>query len=495
MPAVARDISIIYNGVTVGGTTDSILDGEVKLAEDHAYGRASVSFSFWTFATTQAAFITQTNAFETAFTTPRAKLEIKVGGTAWRTWDPVAGAGGNTGFWQAPTIRKTGGEEGDTVRSRRYEVTIEIQTPADLAGQAGRLNSTVSLEVEQGGRRRVVISGRYTALAANNARAQYLAAIGTYQTTVCDALIGAGLWELTHRQREDSDDADKNLDFVRIYREILLAQSGAALNDPDLVDQVLVVARGRIAPGDVQFPGVPVARLQDIRVSYEVWVPGAGVDLRDKWESVIRPWILDCVAAQTLATRVAVVAEDPSFDYGNRRITASMSCVAPNSSDVISASVTTTDAADAGAFLAPVWNGDPFAKHVFRGPATLERTITTTVRRILTAGNTLLGVVGSVANVSAVKAAQQALGIEGAGTHDGSPSTELDFGPGGSAAATGATLVPSPQGPVGGSANGFVQIGPQITVRTPATLGLVSTTLDVVDEQTTRRLQYRKAPT
>lgn len=494
MPAVTRTLSILYgNGgspYTVGGSTDAILDGEVKVREDLAYGRASVSFSFWVFAASDAAFITATNAAETAFTTPRQKLEIKLGSSTWRVWDPAtSGSNPNSGFNQAPTIRKVG-DDADTMRSRRYEVTVEIETPADLTGQAGRLDSTVNLDTEPGGRRRVTISGVYRALTTNDARAAYLAAIGTYESSVCDALIGAGLWERTTKPQEETDDAGKNLRFTRVYREILQNQALGVLDDPEIRDQTLVVTRLRTAPGDTQL-GVRANRLQVVRVRYAAWVDSSSTTLLDKWETDVRPWLLQ--AAQDVAglSTFAVVDEDPGLDRDNRKIDATLTILAPNGSDLLSCLVTTSDVHDPGLVAVPVWSGDVYAKHLFQGPATLVRTITTVTSRILSLGAG--GAVGPVADVSAVAASQSALGLTGFGTF-GAAGGLLFPARGGSAAGASASLVPSPTGPVGGSGAGFVPLGPQTTTRTARTIGLVGNELDVVDQVQVLALFYRTAP-
>lgn len=491
MPTVARTISIIYGSTTVGGTTDYILDGDVKIKENHAYGRASVSFSFWAFGTSDATFIANTNAVETAFTTPRQKLTLKLGSATWRVWDPVAGASGNTGFWQAPSIQKVG-DLGDTTRSRRYEVTIEIQTPADLSSQNGLLWATTNLETEPGGRKRVTITGVYTALTSNDARAQFNASIGTYQSTQCDALIGSGAWELVHTPQADGDVIDKNLHFTRVYREILLQQSLSALNNANIVDQEILVAVSRQAPGDSQGRKGVVRRLQEIRISYSAWVL-PGVDLRSEWDSIILPWIMNHAQTVSGASQIALVSSLPEFGYDNRHVRASLLIVAPGGSDLLASSVTTSDERNEGLLTVPVWSGDRFAKNVFQGPATHTRTVTTITLRLAAPLN---GLLGPAEDVSAIADGQRALGVDykadvaGVGSGDLVLSTAK-----GSTTAGPSAIVSFQPTSIGPGTSGFIPLGPQLTTRTPRHVGLDEGGggFDVIEETSILRLGYRTA--
>ena len=131
---------------------------------------------------------------------PRATLQVILGSTTM--WD--YNATNNTGFNARPNISKPGSKH-DTGRSRRYTISVEVDLPADLAGQNGRVMSSVNLTETDCRRLRLIVSGSYTALNSNTARGQYLASIDTY----CSSLIsGFGGTESTDIKAE-ADDANK----------------------------------------------------------------------------------------------------------------------------------------------------------------------------------------------------------------------------------------------------------------------------------------------
>jgi hypothetical protein len=485
--AVTREWKVTYGNRTVGAGTDYPITGFHGV--DVEYGLTSVSFEFMVTESSESAFATTCAAMESDFRTPRARLRLFLGSATLLDLNPASGT--NTGFNARSKIRKKRGPE-DTARSRVYVVTIDVQTPADLTGQSGRLDSRYNVEVEPGGRKTLTITGSYTALTSNAARAQFEAAIGTYESTLYTAL--GGTWELVRTPQSESDDTDKTLVFTRVHRSIVLDQSGSAVNDADIVDHVITVTRGRSAPGDTQ-RGAAVARFQEIRVRFSCWVLASGGDLRTKWEDVIRPWLKSYAFSITGASTGAVVEDEPEIDGTTRRIEAHLRILALNGSNVIALNVTTQDETDEGLLLVPVWSGDKFAKDLIQGPANRTRTVTTTGRRVLTTTSTagISGpLTGGVTNELA-NAISDSLGSEFGGFGFSSPGdVSLDFGGGGGGASAGGGVVPSPSGPVGGSRDGFVQMG-SAKISSPLTIGLTGETIDLEDFVQVQRLAYRKA--
>lgn len=211
MPAVARELSITYAGITVGGASDVyLLTGKHRL-EDR-YDRASLSFRVAVVGSTEALFAANCAALEAAYRTPRGALVVTLGAQTLKNFSHAA----NTGYSAVPSISKVG-EKLDTGRSREYECSIEVERPADLAGQAGRRDSLFVLQTEPGGRRTCTLSGRYTALAGSAARAQYDAQVAAFEAAT---LPGGASWRIIDR-RAESDDPDKNLGFSHVYEEVL----------------------------------------------------------------------------------------------------------------------------------------------------------------------------------------------------------------------------------------------------------------------------------
>lgn len=473
MPAVARELTITYGATSVGGTTDRLLDASERpfsLAVN--YQQAALSFEFITtnFAT-EALFRTEITTLEAAFSTPRQRLQI-VGATGtYLDLDPTT----NTGFEAVAEIEKAGSRLGDSARSRRYRVTITVQLPADLAGQNGRRASSFAVDYTPSDRRTITVEGEYTALGGNTALQQYTASIAAYVATI-QGLVGGTYGEKGSEQIKVND-TNTIMSFRRTFQEIFLSESAGATNDTDLVDPLLSVTRIRSAPGDAPLGGSTIERLVTYQVAYAAGVRTT-VDLDAKWTGSIRPWILQHVAAATGASALAIMDESPKFDAGKREITAGMTLVAAGGTKVISASVVTEDADDAGDVLVPAWvRGTRHGKYLFEGPALFGRTVTETV--------TVLGIVSPQA------------------TPGGSGRGRVRFrqGPGVGAFAIGARLSinisgggggggGAPGGAPGGGKSGLIPIGPQRTRTSPRRIGLPGNTIDVTDITTTTNLVY-----
>jgi hypothetical protein len=373
--AVARELSIVYGSLTVGGTSDYLLDGSIKIRQSVEYQSASVTFLVtYAGAASEAAFAAAVAAVETAFSTPRQRLQVLQGSTTLADYDPSQ----NTGFNAAPRARKLAGPS-DTGRSRTWEVTIDVDRPASLSGQGGRREATVNVERSPSRRRLVTFSGTYTALGSNGARAQYEASIDAYVATVLVSL--GGTYELVNEPQAVADDTDKVLDYTRQYREILLAQSAAATNDADLVESRLSWTRVRVAPGDSRVRGVLPSRLQELVVHYDAWVLGT-TDLRSKWEGTVRPWVLQHALSASGASAGAIVYEDPGLDYSDRKIGATLRVLAVFGGALLEGSVVTRETRDLGLAPASVWGQSAHSRYMFQGPATSLRTVATTTREL-----------------------------------------------------------------------------------------------------------------
>jgi hypothetical protein len=434
-PFVTRALGIVYGTQTIGGTSKLVLSDVFK--QELKYASGSIECRFWIAETDDATFIATCAAVEAALTLPRQRLQIQVNGVALEDWNPAPTV--NTGFNQRVQLTKPD-DPMNTTRLRVYSWRCEFDRPAVLAGQEGRLESTVNLAVEPGGRRRLTVSGTYTALTTNSARAQYTAAIGgpAYNGGVGTGYLGTltqgfgGSWEIVGTPQAAADDTNKLLRFSVALRDLFLNESVALLKDPDLTDQVLTIRRAWAAPGDSSgklppAPGAPaggnpqssggltgsitlgfgtinvdaldpgsvfsggqtfglgkqgggagtgnVRRLQQIEVDYSVWVVNRSMDLRQKWEGSIVPWIVKHVTTVAQLGIYAVTRIAPQFDYVNSRISGNVTFVAPNGSNLLSQTIATSDHDEYGWSESPVWSGNVHDKYLFQGPARRTRTI------------------------------------------------------------------------------------------------------------------------
>lgn len=405
-PAVTRELSVIYGGFTVGGATDRLLDDYHRKVKN--YVDVVIEFSFLTTAASEAAFATEVRAIEAAFRKPLQKLEIKQGSATLDTYDP--GTTVNTGFNAQPEIIKRN-DIGDTGRSRRYEVRITVQLPADLSGQSGRRDSSVEISYSPSRVRTLTITGTYTALTTNAALTQYEASIAAYATSVTTALTGT--WELAEEPRVTHDDQNKTVDFEIVYEELIFKQSQSSLDDSAIVKQGMLIRRRFTSPGDtpsgfrgfpsgggggggggiVVGPGGPIGRAKAsggrvrrffiLSCQYEAWIDkdviSGTTELRTKWLDEIRPWILGNIKEIFGPTAGALVSEEPEFDLPQNRIRANLEWWGVESgAGILEFQYTYRLQAELGKFIAPVWSGDSAAAHVFQGPA---RAIKSTTER------------------------------------------------------------------------------------------------------------------
>ena len=369
--AVTRELSIVYGTLTIGGTTDRLIDG--KWRYERAYEIASVECEFVTTAATEGAFATEVAAVETAFATPRARLRVVQGSETLIDFDPST----NSGYNARPAIIKAG-DIADTGRSRRYRVRVEVDMPADLSGQNGRRESRVDVSESPSGRRTLGLSGVYTALGGNSARTQYENSIDAYVTTLTTAL--GGTWELTEEVAAAADDADKLLEFARVYRELIFAQSSAATDDATIIGQRLFITRTKIAPGDAAGSGAQ--RLIELAVSYEASIVKTTTDLKSKWDSGIRPYVLQKIRDTAGTSSIAITSEDPRFDFDENRITATLRVLARSGSGVLQKAIVVENDNTEGVIPIPVWDGGSHTRYMLDGPATFVRTITTRTREV-----------------------------------------------------------------------------------------------------------------
>ena len=374
MPAAPRELSVVYGTTTVGGSDTSNLL-HMPIIVDEGPDKGLVSFPFVFRAATEALFDSGTASLETAFRTPRLRLRILQGSATLWDFDPTAG----TAFNHIPRIDKAGSDEFDSGRSRLYQVTIEFDLPAGVYGQDGRRNARVIVGFSPARRRTLTITGEWTAIGTTSARAQYEANSDVYEASIQTAL--GGTWERVSEERNE-DEENKILIFRLESEELIFNQTSGTLDDPDIVKEDFRISVIRRRPGDS--PGnQPVRRLREIRVTYDCWIDRENTtDLAGKYDSTIRPFLLE-EAKRVAASRFAgVITEDRNFDGPDNRISAVIDLLVDDGGILLEFRRTTDIQEQSGKVLVPIWTGDPLARYVYQGPSRFIRTITE-VRREL----------------------------------------------------------------------------------------------------------------
>lgn len=361
---MARTFAVTYGTYVIGlSGTDSEVRLTDKIRMDQDYEGVSVSFEVIVLGSSAANFLTVEADLVAAYTKPDQALLIAVGGSTRYTWSQSS----NTGFNAQPSIEKLAGDE-DTDRSSRYRLSVSLGLPADLSGKDGRQSSSVGVSFDASGIRTVTVSGVYTALASNSARAQFEASIAAYVATVKSAL-SVTTWELVGRPTEEDDDNGKLLRFSRVYQEVIKAQSTAGGDHSAIVNPSLKIRRADNATNDTLELGQTEA-MTNLSVDYYCSVDhSVTTDLDTLYTGTIRPYIIQ--EAETLAGgAVAVLDEKPAFDAFRNRVSVSMSLRADTGSGLYAATVETQEIISSGEIRYVVWNGDPFARDIYQGPRT-----------------------------------------------------------------------------------------------------------------------------
>lgn len=372
---MARLLSFTYAGLTIGngGSADYHLTGRYRFTRD--YERATLTFEVVVQNDDPDLFLAAEAALVSAFSMPDQTLVVVLGASTRHSFSPAA----NTGFNTRANARKLGGQE-DTARSARYECTVTVELPATLAGRAGRRTSAVNVATSPSGRRTVTISGTYTALGNRAAREQFAAAVTDYCNGVLSGL--GGTWELVGTPQAEADDQDKVIRFQRVYREILYPQAQGKTDHAAIIDPKLTFRVMRSSGDFAQTLG-SAAPLIDVTATYEASVAfDETTDLRSLYESTIRPYILDEAQKVAGASVVVIVSEAPEYDPGENVLRASIAMSADPGTSFLLARTSVSDSIDKGLIFKPVYNGNPWARDVYRGHGSWVRTLTrTTVAR------------------------------------------------------------------------------------------------------------------
>lgn len=370
-PAVARELVVTYGGFVVGGASERLLDeepGQIRIEKD--FTSASVEFSFVIQKELETDFAAEILVVEAAFRKPRQDFTIVQGASTLESLKQSD----NTGFDADPQIIKFD-DIGNTGRSRVYTVRIDFGLPADNIGTAGRQSSIIAIEFDAQRIRTVTISGVYTALVGAQARAQYNAEIDAYTTSILTGL--GGTYELI-AESADNFETDKNLEFFRTFRELVFAQAGGTpLDNPAIVSQVFRVKRTTRAPGDSDpLLGEDAVRLVEFVATYEASIDNTvSTDLVEIWDGTILPFIIAQVE-NVAGAAIALMEIEPTFGFDENVISARVVFMSATTSGLLEFERTEETLLNEGKVFVPAWTGDRLAKFMYRGPATIQQTVT-----------------------------------------------------------------------------------------------------------------------
>jgi hypothetical protein len=372
MSDTVRELVITYGSWSSNSTSRQITDWSfVSMDRD----RAAVEFTvFLSGAASAAAFVSETQAAETAFSTPYQNLTVALGASNLI----AVTQSGSTGLDAMPSIVKRG-QVGDTGRSRVYRVRVEYGLPASWnATYPGLRDVTVTLEYTPARRIGWTIAGVFTAITSTDAKAQYEAQIATLASATA-SWLSIPSYELVSETGVAVTANRKTTTFARTFRELIFAQATAAV-----VEQSLVVSRDRRGI-ESQGRATP---LQGWTATYTAWIDAdVTTDLPGTY-ATIRSYALEKVRAILGSSAVALMSDSPAFDYDENRINATLSGMAtdPTGGSVIEYTKTVTRDDKKPVDFVPAWSGNPYAAFVFEGVGILTRTTVERKRQIGSGG-------------------------------------------------------------------------------------------------------------
>lgn len=361
-----EDHEITYAGFSVGGETGRPIEAFTR--HFLGYQVAGVSFTFVVSDPDQDTFLSLCAAAKAAFRKPRQDFLLTINGDT----DLSFSHGGNTGFDSDPKITKEG-QFGDSPLSRFYQVEIQFGLPADNVGTGGRRNSDITLAFDINRKRTLTISGVYTATPGASAQTNYDDGIETY----CTAKLSEHGITFSNLTREivTPNETNKILQFTRVYTQIIYSEAGAALDDPEIQEQRLVVTLIQEAPGDS--PEANVTRLATANCSYDLELNAdLTTDLDGKWDEV-KEWV-ERQAATVLEGGYAVTRREVSFNRDKNSLSARFTLVGATGGAVVALEVLVEDNLNDAPSLKPVVNGNKWARMRYQGFPTLIRTRTET---------------------------------------------------------------------------------------------------------------------
>lgn len=370
MTGIARELTFTYNGYSVAGTSGRRLDGKYRMHDSDESASFEADIILGDNTWTAARFATECAALETALRTPRADLTVSLSGNTLMSLSQSS----NTGYDAAPECRKVG-DDWDTGRTRKYHFAVTYGRPASYQSLNGRRKSTIDVSYNPAGRRKIVISGEYTTDGATASKANYLARIVAYESSVMSALGVTSSQRVM--QQFDYFETDKVCRFRVEHNELIYALLHAAIRN-----QTLRITRRQTSGPDTQAAGKMVTskgvgvvrRLITLDVDYSGWVDTAtATDIAPlaAIADALRAPLAAAVRAAVGAGFVALIEDAPTINPDENQISFRQTYSAAVANGFSKYVRTENYKHDTGRVLVPVWDGQNFSRYAYRGPSSI----------------------------------------------------------------------------------------------------------------------------
>lgn len=380
---MAQNISITYNGFTIGSSSSTIRDGKFRLS--HSYRRFTMDVDFVVTGTTDADFVTNTKAAEDALEVDSKRLTITIGASTYRDYDPATG----TGFRARTSLTKTG-DNVDTDRSRLYSWAISIDLPADSTDDGFRQEASWGLTFTPTCRMRLNFSGTYTAGDGVTATAKYNDAttgadawISTIFTQLNTDFTGVTITEADFEpisEVVDGNDENDSVSFRREYIQVLFPDatwtSGTPNNNTSIKNANVSFTRvSNHRHGNNQKGSITL----NISYSCDVDTKQTGYSgLAALYTGTIKPWILEQAKTRWSGSFASIESESPVINVTNNTISASLTVfVFAGNANKLREDVTIVITQDPRKSYTDIWDGKDYTYSV-HSPGPMATAIMTT---------------------------------------------------------------------------------------------------------------------
>lgn len=357
-----REYSISYGGITI--STGTISGAKVRVHDFQSVRRSVLEGFEFRFqiliydAPTRGDMASAANAIETAFEKPLGDLVVNIASGADSGTTLALRSSDNTALNVSGQVEKVG-QDGDSGRSRIYQVTISGELPYDQVtppdpGYEGLRAMEWQLEFNASRLGTLTITGEYTAQPGPPAvasKAQYDAQIGDLVTAVIGftGLTFFATNDQPLREQTNTDRNDSVTEFERVYVEKAQTRSSSAI-----VNELMTVERSE--EEHATSPQAGVIRPEEITVTYEASIDkNTTTDLKGQWSGSIFNRIVNVARGYSNANRLTVIRAAPSFDYFDNVIRASVSFIGTVGQRFLSLRIEVFTEVETGQIIAPTW--------------------------------------------------------------------------------------------------------------------------------------------
>jgi hypothetical protein len=371
---ITRSLSISYGALAFGAAASGYaIDGPVS----PSFGYRSVAFSFSVVVhgLNASDLETKSAALIAQIRTPRQDLVVTFG-TRVHSFKQSD----KTGWDHEGSIEPDDASIFNTHTTREYTISIQVTTPATLAGDDGVSNYGYSHSIGSDGKRRFSVTGVITTDGSTDAEAQYVAKIAAIVSSIQSDIDGSASWTEIQEdrgiERFDFEMTFSRSYVERIFKDSLSADDVASIKEPEITIIPSLIFDANATP-DIKRPIETV-------ISYSAFIDKqVTVDLIAIWNEHVVPLIKDL--AQTYASLIfgndqtTVQEITPTFSPTGNTVSGIIRFVSFGAQKILAVAVEETITATSGVIKVGVYGTSPYQRARLPGQATAKATLISTV--------------------------------------------------------------------------------------------------------------------